>query len=62
MSTYMQDLKKTNPEAYEKRVLAGPPGVPRRNMIKALQMHSWLNTPEDNARLEAAKWCQRHGC
>ena len=26
-----------------------------RNMIKALSMHQWLNTPEDKRRLEAAK-------
>jgi hypothetical protein len=32
------------------------PGDPFiKNMIKALQMCTWLNTPEDEQRLEAAK-------
>ena len=26
-----------------------------RNMVKALQMHPWLNTDEENERLQAAK-------
>ena len=26
-----------------------------KNMIKALSLHPWLNSPEDTARLEAAK-------
>lgn len=26
-----------------------------RNMAKALQIHSWLNTPEEELRLEAVK-------
>lgn len=26
------------------------------NMKLALSMHSWHNTPEENARLEACKW------
>ena len=26
-----------------------------RNMIKALSLHSWRNTPEEQVRLEAAK-------
>tara|TARA_Y100000296_G_C5008778_1_gene174006 strand:+ start:207 stop:347 length:141 start_codon:yes stop_codon:yes gene_type:complete len=26
-----------------------------RNMIKALSLHPWLNTPEEDKRLESAK-------
>ena len=26
-----------------------------RNMVKALSMHKWLNTPEEDRRLEFAK-------
>jgi exoribonuclease R len=28
-----------------------------KNMVKALSMLPWLNTPEDNRRLEAGKVC-----
>jgi hypothetical protein len=35
-----------------------PRGIPERNMIKALQMHPWLNTPEDNTRLAAALYAR----
>lgn len=28
-----------------------------KNMVKALGMHSWLNTAADNERLEAATIC-----
>ena len=30
---------------------------PIRNMVKALSMHSWSNTAEENLRLEAGKIC-----
>lgn len=41
--------------------LVGVPGeVPFNNMIRALQMHSWLNTPEQKLRLEAALYARRH--
>ena len=29
-------------------------------MVKALQLHDWLNTPEDEERLAAAKFVLRH--
>ena len=35
-----------------------PKGIPERNMIKALQMHPWLNTPTDNHRLAAALYAR----
>ena len=41
--------------------LVGTPGTaPFNNMIRALQMHPWLNTPEENLRLEAALYARRH--
>jgi len=37
------------------------PGDPfLSNMIKALQLHPWLNSEEDNRRLEAAKLVKRN--
>lgn len=56
MSTYYEDLKKSNPKKYADMVLAGGnSGVALRNMIKALSMMPMLNTPEQNLRLAAAK-------
>ena len=62
MSTYLQDLKKKDPEAYEKRVIVGASvgTVPFNNMIKALKVMSRLNTAEENKRLEAALWMRRN--
>ena len=57
MGTYYQDLKRDNPAKYADMVLAGG-GSNRtilRNMVRALEMCSTLNTPADNARLAAAK-------
>ena len=31
-----------------------------RNMVKALSFHTWLNTPQDTERLNAAKIVLRH--
>lgn len=62
MSTYMEELKKRNPEAYRHRVIAGchPGTVEFRNMVRALKSMPILNTAEDNARLESASWLQRN--
>jgi hypothetical protein len=38
----------------------GTSGVFFDNMIRALKMHRWLNTPEEESRLEAALWVRRH--
>ena len=35
--------------------LKGQPTWALRNMVKALSMHSWLNTDEQNERLVKAK-------
>jgi hypothetical protein len=34
--------------------------VPFNNMIRALQMHSWLNTPDQEERLAAALWVRKN--
>ena len=36
------------------------PGFGLKQMIKALSIHSWQNTPEEIERLEAAKIVQRN--
>jgi hypothetical protein len=43
----------TTEEAW--KIVGNSPKWALRKMIKALSMHSWANTPEDNERLEAAK-------
>lgn len=59
MSTWRDDLKKADPLLYEARRIAGNgPGVPLRNMIKALEMSPWLNSADDGLRLIAAKFVQ----
>ena len=61
MGTYLQDLKRDNPAKYADRIKAGgSPGIPLRNMIRALESMSALNTPEENERLAAAKRLQRN--
>jgi hypothetical protein len=40
--------------------LANPGDPFIKNMVKALQMCTWLNTEEDNKRLEAAKLILRN--
>jgi len=50
-------LQRDNPKKYADMVLAGGGSnrVVLRNMVRALEMCSLLNTPEENARLAAAK-------
>ncbi len=63
MSTYLQDLKKANPAKYADRILAGcnhENGGSIYNLIEALSTCSWLNTPEDDKRLAAAKRLMRN--
>ena len=43
----------TTAEAW--KIVGNSPKGALRNMIKALSMHSWLNTPAENERLAAAK-------
>lgn len=60
--TYLAELKKKDPEAYEMRRIAGNNvgTVPFNNMIKALKMMPRLNTPEENERLQAALWMRKN--
>ena len=56
MSTWLDDLKKKNPALAADYALVGnQPRTAIRNMVRALEMCSALNTPEENARLAAAK-------
>jgi hypothetical protein len=43
----------TNVEAWA--IIGNQPKWAIRNMVKALSMHTWLNTREDNIRLQAAR-------
>ncbi len=40
-------------------IIGNQPKWAIRNMVKALSMLPWLNSDEDNRRLEAAKICLR---
>jgi hypothetical protein len=41
--------------AEARAIVGNQPRTALRNMVKALNMHPWLNTAEDKLRLEAAK-------
>ena len=47
------EIEMTYSEA--KTIVGNQPTWALRNMVKALKMMPWMNTPEDNQRLEAAK-------
>ena len=56
MSTWLDDLKEQNPKLAADYALVGNQSTDcLRNMIRALSMLTALNTPEDDARLAAAK-------
>ena len=38
-----------------KKIIGNQPTWALKNMIKALSLHAWLNTPEENERLQASK-------
>ncbi len=38
-----------------KKITGNQPTWALKNMVKALSMHSWLNTQEENERLSAAQ-------
>lgn len=38
-----------------KKIVGNQPLWAIRNMVKALSLHRWLNTPTEEKRLEAAK-------
>lgn len=47
----------TTKEAWS--IIGNQPSWAIRNMVKALGLMTWLNTEEDEERLEAAKICLR---
>ena len=56
MSTWLQDIEKINPAlAADYRICGNQGGVALRNMVKALQLFPFMNTPAENERLAAAK-------
>ena len=38
-----------------KKIVGNQPKWAVKNMVKALSMHQWLNTPKESIRLEAGK-------
>ena len=44
-----------------KKIVGNRPKWELKNMVKALSMHSWLNTPEETKRLEAGKLLLKKG-
>jgi len=61
MSTWMSDLKKTDPRLAEAYAIVGNQSdYFLRQMVKALKRCSLLNTPEDTKRLKAAQYILRH--
>lgn len=61
MTTFMDDLKTKNPKLYEAYKITGiQDRQSLKNMVKALSMFGgFFNTPEDNKRLESAKFILR---
>lgn len=53
MSTWLDDLPPDLQAAY--RIVGNQDRHFLRNMVKALQLCPWLNTPDDEKRLAAAK-------
>ena len=41
--------------AEAEKIVGRQPTWALRNMVLALKMHTWLNTPEENERLKAAR-------
>ena len=44
-----------------KQIVGNQPRQALKNMVKALSLHTWLNTPKDDERLKAAKIVLRRG-
>ena len=42
-------------QAEAKKIIGNQPRWAVNNMVKALSMHSWMNTPEEKRRLAAGK-------
>jgi hypothetical protein len=57
MSTWLDDLTKTDPKlAAAYRVVGNQDRICLRNMVRALSSMPMLNTADDDARLVAAKY------
>jgi hypothetical protein len=57
MSTWLDDLRKTNPRlASAYSIVGNQSRFALRNMVRALTIMPMLNTDEDNRRLEAAQY------
>ena len=58
---FLDDLRDTNPALAEAYALVGnQPHGALRAMVRALAFHAWHNTPEDQARVAAAKFILRN--
>lgn len=44
-----------------KKIVGNQPKWALKNMVKALSIHSWWNTPEETKRLEAGKLLLKKG-
>ena len=44
-----------------KKIVGNQPRWALKNMVKALSMLTWMNTPEDEKRLEAVKLLLKKG-
>ena len=44
-----------------KKIVGNQPRWALKNMVKALSMLTWMNTPEDKKRLEAGKLLLKRG-
>ncbi len=56
MTSWLEDLKAKHPAIADDIAIAGFGNKQiMANMVRALEMHSWLNTTADDARHDAAK-------
>ena len=57
MKTDTYTTGRKNPMTYDeaKKITGNQPAWALRNMIKALELHPWLNTPAEQQRLIAAR-------
>jgi len=53
MAAIHKEQEMTQAEA--KKIIGNQPRWAIKNMVKALNIHPWLNTPEENERLAAGK-------
>lgn len=62
MSTWIDDLRKTNKPLAEAYAITGNQDRQSlRNMVKALEIGGFFNTEDDEKRLKAAKFILKQG-